>query len=288
MNTNDLHGNPEAPTPAPTPAPSPTHSFATYTYDNYDHPAFVPTKPFLRPFEDDSLFDNPSYGGQGIGQGWSSMARIVREVDEGRVRDCKEDIDTILTFAGLFSASLTAFLIESYKNLRRDPSDTMIFLMQQNIALTSSYTLSGGFLNSTIAPQPQLLPEFQPSMNVIWVNILWFLSLTLTLVSASFTILVKQWLREYLAGEYTSSQVRLRVRHFRNPALQDWKVFEIAAVLPMLLQLSLALFLIGLCLFTIEVYRTIGYLTTAVVGAWGFFFIATTFSPVVSPRCPYK
>ena len=190
--------------------------------------------------------------------------------------------------AGLFSASLTAFLVESYKNLQPNTSDIMVALMQQNLAQTSSYTLSSGFLNSTITFQPSNPASFRPTTNAVWVNTLWFLSLALTLVSASFTILVKQWLREYLAGDYTSPQVRLRVRHFRNPALRDWKVFEIAATLPMLLQLSLCFFLIGLCLFTIEVYNTIGYLTTAVVSAWGFFVIATTFSPAISSRCPYK
>ncbi|KAI0688465.1 hypothetical protein BC835DRAFT_1284579, partial [Cytidiella melzeri] len=184
-----------------------------------------------------------------VGTGWSAMSKIVREVDAEKIQDYKEDIDTILVFAGLFSAVMTAFLIESYQNLSQDPNVVMILLLQQVALQTNSYVINAGFLNSTIPPLIPTLPAFQPSANAIRVNVLWFASLTLSLVSASFGILVKQWLREYLAGEYTSPQARLRIRHFRNPGLDHWKVFEIAAILPLLLQLSLGLFLIGLCFF---------------------------------------
>lgn len=194
--------------------------------------------------------------------------------------------------AGLFSAAMTAFLVESYGNLTQDPNDVMIFLMQRLVAQTSSYSLSAGLLNSTttndaLTPADSL-PNFVASSNAIAVNVLWFASLTLTLITASFGILVKQWLREYFAGEYTSAQARLRVRHFRNPGLRHWKVFEIAAVLPLLLQLALGLFLVGLCLFTAEVHSSIGHTTIPLVAAWGFFFVAAVLAPALSPRCPYK
>ncbi|KAI0093072.1 hypothetical protein BDY19DRAFT_921863, partial [Irpex rosettiformis] len=126
------------------------------------------------------------------------------------------------------------------------------------------------------------------TVNAIRVNVLWFASLTLSLVSASFSILVKQWLREYLAGEYTSPQARLRIRHFRHPGLEHWKVFEIAAIIPLVLQLSLALFLVGLCFFTADVHDTVGHTTLPLVAAWGFLFVAASFAPALSPRCPYK
>lgn len=239
-----------------------------------------------------------------VGTGWSAMARIVREVDEQKIQGYKEDIDSILVFvrlfrilrvyhspriqAGLFSAVMTAFLVESYHNLSQDPTQVMIFLMQQVASQTHSYTFNGAFLNSTAPPFPQSLPDFQPTVNAIRVNVLWFASLTLSLVSASFSILVKQWLREYLAGEYTSPQARLRIRHFRNPGLEHWKVFEIAAIIPLLLQLSLALFLIGLCFFTLDVHNSVGYTTLPLVAGWAFLFIAASFAPALSPRCPYK
>ena len=185
---------------------------------------------------------------------------------------------------------MTAFLVESYHNLSPDPTQVMIMLMRQVASQTHSYSLNNGFLNSTASPLPPTLSDsdFHPTANAVRVNVLWFASLTLSLVSASFSILVKQWLREYLAGDYTSPQARLRIRHFRYPGLEHWKVFEIAATIPLLLQLSLALFLVGLCFFTADVHDTVGHTTLPLVAGWAFLFITVSFAPIFSPRCPYK
>ena len=48
--------------------------------------------------------DNPEKGTEvryvlaGQSTGWSAMAKAVREFDEEKVKDCKEDIDTLLVF----------------------------------------------------------------------------------------------------------------------------------------------------------------------------------------------
>ena len=183
---------------------------------------------------------------------------------------------------------MTAFLVESYQDLKEDPTTVIIDLLQQLTTQTHTYALSATFVNSTVAPLVKSRPAFKPSVTAVRVNVLWFASLTLSLVSASFGILVKQWLREYLAGEYTSPQARLRIRQFRNPGLSDWKVFEIAALLPLLLQLALALFLIGLCFFTLDVHSSVGHATIPLVAGWAFLFVAASFAPALSPRCPYK
>lgn len=183
---------------------------------------------------------------------------------------------------------MTSFLIESYQNLRQSSMDLVVILLQQLVRQTGTYSINNDFLNSTSVAIEPMIPAFEPTTNAVRVNVLWFASLVLSLVSASFGILVKQWLREYLAGEYTSPQARLRIRHFRNPGLEHWKVFEIAAILPVLLQLSLALFLIGLCFFTLDVHDTIGHTTLPLVAGWAFLFISASFAPSLSPRCPYK
>ncbi|KAI0759633.1 hypothetical protein BC629DRAFT_1295321, partial [Irpex lacteus] len=197
--------------------------------------------------------------------GWTAMARSVRDFDEEKVRDCKEDIDTLLVFAGLFSAVLTAFLVESYTNLVEDPSTQTLLAIRQLVAQTSSYRVEGGMLNTTVLPYS---PEpFQVSRADIRVNVLWFASLLFSLITASFGILVKQWLREFLAVENPSPQARLRVRHVRYPQLAQWRVFQIAAVLPLLLQLSLALFFIGLCYFTASVHSSVEYTALPLVAS---------------------
>lgn len=129
---------------------------------------------------------------------------------------------------------------------------------------------------------------FDPPLFAKRVNNLWFASLILSLATAAFAMLVKQWLREFFAGDYTSPRTRLRIHFYRYPGLTEWHVFELVALLPLLLLLSLALFLVGLCFFTWAVNVGIGYTTTVLVAFWGFLFIVATLSPILSPRCPYK
>lgn len=165
----------------------------------------------------------------------------------------------------------------------------MIALLAQVVLQTHAYSINSGFLNSTAAPlDVNIVQQFQPSSAAKRVNVLWFASLTLSLITASFGILVKQWLREYLAGEYISPQARLRIRHFRTPGLEGWGVFAIAALLPLILQLALALFFVSLCFFTIDVHPSVGYTTIPLVAGWALLFGAASFAPALSPRCPYK
>ena len=99
-------------------------------------------------------------------------------------------------------------------------------------------------------------------------------------------MLVKQWLREYMAFESSAPQARLRVRHYRYLALQRWQVFEIAAVLPgpLFQQLALGLFFVGLCYFTASVHESTGRTTLPLVSAWAFLFITVTLLPAFFPQ----
>lgn len=160
----------------------------------------------------------------------------------------------------------------------------MVQLFQAFFA--QNYSISAGFLNST-NPYPSL-PPFEAPTWAVRVNVLWFSSLIISIASASFGMLVKQWLREYLRMTYTSPQERLRARQFRYKALDNWKVFEIAATLPLMLEVSVLLFFIGLCYFTLAVHWSIGRATIPLVCGWAFLFIAATIAPVFSPRCPYR
>ncbi|KAJ7486990.1 hypothetical protein FB451DRAFT_1228512 [Mycena latifolia] len=48
---------------------------------------------------------------------WAVYVSEAEKYDKGLVESWKNDMEGMLIFAGLFSASLTAFLIESYKTL---------------------------------------------------------------------------------------------------------------------------------------------------------------------------
>lgn len=159
-------------------------------------------------------------------------------------------------------------------------------LLQQISAQLRSFTLNAGFLNATFEiPAP---PPFEPPPRLVYVNVLWFTSLIISLSTASLSMLVKQWLRAYLAIEHSAPQMRLRVRNFRRPGLEQWKVYEIAATLPMFLQISLGLFFLGLCFFTLSLNKSVGITSTVLVAAWALFLLLTLIAPIFFPRCPYK
>lgn len=184
---------------------------------------------------------------------------------------------------------LTAFLIESYKNLQEDPQQVIIGVLWQISLQTNSYTIAPGHLNSTTPFYSDgARDSFAPSIAAERVNVCWFASLILSLSTASFGILVKQWLREYLAVDNAKPEERLRIRHHRFLGLKSWKLFEIAAFLPLILQLSLALFFVGLCFFTASVHRSIGTTSVVLVSGWALFFIFALLAPVLSSSCPYK
>ena len=132
---------------------------------------------------------------------------LVREFDKNRIVDNKEDIDTLLVFvspcfilirrvtnyfekAGLFSAVVTAFIIESYKTLQQQPEDLTNLLLMQLINQTSHFSINGNLIN-TIIPVPNIL-SFETSRVPSTINTLWILDLLIALITASLGILVKQ------------------------------------------------------------------------------------------------
>ena len=135
---------------------------------------------------------------------------------------------------------------------------------------------------------PFTAASFSPPRSAVRINTLWFISLVLSLVSASLGMLIKQWLREYLTGNYTSPRERIRVRHYRHEGLLTWHVFEIAAMPPLLLQLSLILFFVGLSDFLRQLDSIVGWVVTGVVILWLLLLTTSIIAPVLCFRCPYK
>ncbi|KAK7691028.1 hypothetical protein QCA50_006131 [Cerrena zonata] len=131
--------------------------------------------------------------------GWARISDMVHKYDEDRIRDVKEDIDTLLVFAGLFSAVLTAFLIETYTTLKTDSGDATSEILLQISSQLASLTVAGSFINSTIPAFS--IPSFVAPQSSVRINTLWSCSLAFALITASLAILVKQWFHEYMSHE---------------------------------------------------------------------------------------
>ncbi|KAI0341642.1 hypothetical protein BDW22DRAFT_1443210 [Trametopsis cervina] len=219
--------------------------------------------------------------------GWPVIQNAVDEYDKDQIEGIKNDIDTLLVFIGLFSAVLTAFLIAAFTLLQEDVPTATLTTLRQMSAQNANYTIEGDFVHS-ISPAPTSFTQFEPTANAIRINDLWIASLLISLITASFGILVKQWLREYMKFVTSFPQGRLRIRKFRRAGLEAWKVLTIAACLPLLLQLALGLFFIGLCFYTRELHLSVRNTTLPLVAGWGFILVFVTIVPFFSAHCPYK
>ncbi|KAI0738698.1 hypothetical protein C8Q80DRAFT_1113622 [Daedaleopsis nitida] len=211
------------------------------------------------------------------GDPWASCVKALREYDEHMVRGWKEDVDSLLVFAGLFSAVLTAFNIESYKLLQEDPEESTASLLER-----ISMQLAGPIPNI-----PASSP-FIPDARSVRINILWFSSLVLSLVSASIGILTKQWLREYISSTASSSRENARIRQLRQEGFVRWQIPLTIALLPILLQVAMVLFFAGLLDLLWSLHPAVAGVVTVLVTISLSFLVFTTFLPTIRSDCPYK
>ncbi|KAI0698955.1 hypothetical protein C8T65DRAFT_660331 [Cerioporus squamosus] len=221
-------------------------------------------------------------------EAWAACAKALRDYDEDMIQDWKEEIDTLLVFAGLFSAVLTAFNIEAYQLLQQQPEDSVTAILTQISAQLNSFTVNQNFVNSTSPTHANTLSPFRPTAFAVRLNTMWFSSLVCSLLSASLGLLVKQWLREYLAGSSNISRESIRIRQYRYEGLRKWCVPEIIMCLPILLQASLVLFFIGLLDLLWTLHPIVATVATVIVAVSMLFVTTASVLPPFFPSCPYK
>lgn len=193
---------------------------------------------------------------------------------------------TTVTQAGLFSAVVTAFAAGSYQSLQPDDQGTSVQILFRISQQLSSLAVTPGFVNSTV--ESAVLPPFTPEPLAVQVNTFWFLSLALSLVAALFAIVVQQWLREYPVSGLRTVRECLRLRHFRYTNLNAWAVPHIVSILPILLQVALVLFLVGLAEFLWTLNHTVAWPFIVFLAVSVGFLLFTTLIPSMSASCPYK
>ncbi|KIY63947.1 hypothetical protein CYLTODRAFT_326921, partial [Cylindrobasidium torrendii FP15055 ss-10] len=164
--------------------------------------------------------------------------------DNDMVGEAADSLDILLVFAGLFAAVLTTFVAQTSQSLSLDNSAITVSLLTELIAVQRA-ALTGASL-SDIAPA-DITPAI--AQTDFWVNALWFTSLALSLASALLAVLSKQWLRQYLSFISGTARERALICQFRYDGMEKWAVRTIIGLLPTLLHLALALFLIGLVTF---------------------------------------
>ncbi|KAL1945578.1 hypothetical protein VTO73DRAFT_2429 [Trametes versicolor] len=221
---------------------------------------------------------------------WTDAAGMVQSHSDDMIARWNKEIDTYLVFAGLFSAILTAFNVQSYLLLQPSAPDPSIAVLQQISSQLASFSINPPFVNSTQPSNPSPTNANTPSPVLrwaVWLNALWFSGLILSLTSASVGIMVKQWLNEYSSGVSGTSRPVARVRQYRLHNLQRWHVEDIVGTIPILLQLSLALFLSGLLVLLWNLHSTVAAVASTLVGLLAAFTAVTTLLPLFDHKCAY-
>ena len=191
--------------------------------------------------------------------------------------------------AGLFSAVVTAFIIESYKGLKQDSTDISNILLLRILA-----QIEGRANGTDITPQSLTIPTFTPTHSVIRVNTLWFLSLIFSLATVLIGIIALQWLREHLRPRTDlEPEIEFSLHHLNVESLDRWYLLQIFTALPLLLQLALVLFLGGVLEFLWSLNSIVATPVAVAIGSSLFFLLWTTILPTIQalslflPRWPW-
>ncbi len=129
---------------------------------------------------------------------------------------------------------------------------------------------------------------FTPDPNTVFINGLWLVSLTLSLMTAFFAILVDAWYCHYLSPIVGEPKVRARTRHFRYKGLIKWRVRASISFLQLLLHFSLIIFFCGLTLSVMTENITSAVVMFGIFTlSWSFYLISSSI-PLFKPECPWK
>ncbi|KAG8682985.1 hypothetical protein FRC09_016373, partial [Ceratobasidium sp. 395] len=216
---------------------------------------------------------------------WKIYREEADEHDQELARGQHANLDVMLLFAALFSAVLTAFLIESKNLLQQDPADISAALLL--LIAQSQYRMELGTPASSDQISEPTVPEFSPSQSAHWINGMWFVSLGLSLSAALVAMLGKEWLTAFLSSRPRPAHDHALLRQARLEGLERWWALHIIALLPSMLHVSLLLFAIGLVLYLWTLNKAIAAVLAAVVAVTLIFYFTTAILGAIYEFCPY-
>ncbi|KAI9456380.1 hypothetical protein BJY52DRAFT_1212963 [Lactarius psammicola] len=249
---------------------------------------------------------------------WSLYGKEAKAHDEARFLSLKDDMDGVLLFAGLFSAVLTSFLVQSLQNLQVDPAKQSAYYQEQSVAMLAQISqqiasIAQQLSVPSISPQvltpspvaqfsvpstpqqvsisstpPPLYPAFEPSLPDIRVNIYWLIGLVCSLSAALLAILIQQWVRSYMQvfQRYDHPLKRARFRQFFFDGANG--MLTSAEAVPRLIQLSLFLFFLGLGDSMINSNTTVGSTTIVLICICGSFYLYSASEHLRNPQSPFQ
>ncbi|KAJ7659204.1 hypothetical protein DFH06DRAFT_1472617 [Mycena polygramma] len=181
---------------------------------------------------------------------WTAYMKVADEHDKEFQQRYSTDLDAALIFAGLFSAVSAAFIIQLEQSNPLEPKAPITIVAVQGLLFTSLFT---------------------------------------ALLAALLAVLGKQWVMHYqAAGSRGTVEERGLERQRKLDGLRKWKLDMVLQMFPLLLQLALLLFSIGLSLYLWPVNRSVaGLVVGSTVFGFGTYMLLLA-SAIVFPDSPFQ
>ncbi|KAG8721006.1 hypothetical protein FRC09_008627 [Ceratobasidium sp. 395] len=211
-------------------------------------------------------------------EAWSEMekgARVWRVYVKETDRWDKELVD-----------GRNKFIIESLKDLKPDYAESsakaLLAISQKLDAITSG---------QLITPSPRLESDsngFSPPHASVVVNVLWLLSLSLSVAVSLIAMLAKEWCYKFMSGRSGQAYDQGRRRQQKWNGMEKWKMQEVLTYLPGLMHIALLLFAVGMCIHLWDVNIGVAVPVTAITSVATCVYIVVTVLPWFDQFCPYS
>jgi hypothetical protein len=179
---------------------------------------------------------------------------------------------------GLFSTIVTTFIaVLSLPRLSADSGGQTVALLTQLVNI------------STGAPVVVQNTPFEAPASIVRVNVMWLLSLILSLSSALLAAMTRQWARRYLnyAHHDGTPRKRARIRAYMFEGVEEFRLSQTVEAIPLLLHASFFLFFAGLIDFLLPINKVVAFSTLGCVAVFTFIYAILTLLPNWRLNCPY-
>ncbi|KZV69385.1 hypothetical protein PENSPDRAFT_486002 [Peniophora sp. CONT] len=218
---------------------------------------------------------------------WQTYLDASKAEDEARPKNWEGSTTGILTFTGLFAATVAAFIVESYKLLSPDSGERTNVLLEQ-ILVAMANTSSQ---NPITVPPPD---PFSPPTLAVVTNAFWFSSLLIALVCALLSTLVQEWSRHYVQDINRREVLHesLRERAFNHiyirMGVNRYGMDQFVSWIVALVHMSVFLFACGLLVFLFPIHHVVAAISTGILGSFVAIYLVASVLPLLERSCPYR
>lgn len=188
--------------------------------------------------------------------------------------------------------------------MKQDPNDVSaqsLLLITHALLSISNNTQTSGSLSSLAGSQNF---KFSPSSAALCVNVLWFLSLSISVAVSLIAMLAKEWCYSFMHGRTGHPRLQARRRQQHWDGLVRWRMQELLVLLPSLIHLALCEFTSSLLVFRLMDVLVVLFAVGLSIYLWSLrygvavpvvfvmtislgFYTASMILPLVYEFCPY-